>query len=74
LQALSAERYVSAYDISLVYLGLGEKDQALEWLGKSLIERSNWMVWLKADPMFDSLRSEPRFEQLVRDVGLLEQG
>lgn len=70
LHVLSTKKYVSAYDVALVHLGLGETDQAFEWLEKALAEHSNWMIWLKADPAFDSLRADSRFEQLVRDVGL----
>ncbi|HSS49389.1 MAG TPA: tetratricopeptide repeat protein, partial [Thermoanaerobaculia bacterium] len=70
LHVLSTKKYVSAYDVALVHLGLGETDQAFEWLEKALAEHSNWMIWLKADPVFDSLRADSRFEQLVRDVGL----
>jgi TolB-like protein len=70
LHLLSAKRYVSAYDMALVHLGLGETDRVMEWLEKAFKERSSWMVWLKAEPVFDNLRSDPRFQRIVQDVGL----
>jgi TolB-like protein/Flp pilus assembly protein TadD len=70
LKQLSKHHYVPAYDIAMVYLGLGEKKQAYEWLEKGLEERSAWMVYLNMDPRLDGLRSDPRFVELVRRVGL----
>jgi hypothetical protein len=48
---------------------LGENDQAFEWLQKACEERSSWLIWLKVDPRLDSLRTDPRFMDLVRRVG-----
>ncbi len=62
--------YVSSYQIALVYIGLGHKDQAIEWLENAYQERSTLLGYLKMDPRFDSLRSDPRFAELVRRVGL----
>jgi TolB-like protein/DNA-binding winged helix-turn-helix (wHTH) protein/Tfp pilus assembly protein PilF len=70
LKALAARQYVPSYDIAIVYLGLGEKEEAYRWLEKALDERSAWMVYLNMDPRLDRLRSEPRFNDLVRKVGL----
>jgi TolB-like protein/Tfp pilus assembly protein PilF len=70
LQLLSGKRYVSAYDMALVHLGLGETDRSIEWLEKALIERASWMVWLKTEPVFDNLRLDSRFQRIVRDIGL----
>jgi hypothetical protein len=61
---------VPSYDIAIVYLGLGDKEQGYRWLEKALDERSAWMVYLNLDPRLDSLRSEARFKTLVRNVGL----
>ena len=66
LKKLSEQRYVSSYDIAVVYLGLGEKDQALAWLARAYEERSGWLGWLKVDPRLDPLRSDPRFQDLLR--------
>jgi tetratricopeptide (TPR) repeat protein len=62
--------YVSAYDIAAVYIGLGEKDQTFEWLSKALEERSGFLVYIKCDRRFDGLRSDPRYEALLKRVGL----
>jgi hypothetical protein len=70
LKALSNRRYVSPYSIALIYAGLGEKDQAFAWLEKAYEDRSSLMVYLKVEPMLDSLRSDTRFAELVRRIGL----
>jgi tetratricopeptide (TPR) repeat protein len=64
------ERYVSPFYIALIYVGLGEKDQALIWLEKAYQDRSWWIATLKANPQFDSLRDDPRFKDLLRRVKL----
>jgi TolB-like protein/Tfp pilus assembly protein PilF len=66
----SKQRYVSAHSVALVYAGLGEKDLAFEWFEKAIEMRSEHMGWLKVDPRVDALRSDPRFADLVRRVGL----
>ena len=70
LKELSKRRHVSSYHIALIYLGLGEKDRAFEWLENAYKERSDSLVYLKVDPWLDSLHSDPRFADLVRRVGL----
>ncbi len=56
--------------IALVYVALGDKDQAFFWLGKAYQQHSGIMAWLKTDPRFDSLRSDSRFDSLLKRVGL----
>ncbi len=70
LGRLSATRYVSPYSVALIHAGLGDRDQALVWLDKAYVERSDYMSYLTLEPMLDSLRSDPRFAALVRRVGL----
>jgi serine/threonine-protein kinase len=70
LKQLSGQEDVPAYGIALVYAGLGDKDQAFAWLEKGYQERSFQMSWLKVEPRWDSLRSDPRFANLVRRTGL----
>jgi len=65
LKGRAKKGYVSSYQIALVYIGLGHKDQAMEWLEKACEERSTLLGYLKMDPRFDSLRSDPRFEKLA---------
>jgi serine/threonine protein kinase/tetratricopeptide (TPR) repeat protein len=66
----SKRTFVSAYDIAAVYIGLGEKDQAFEWLSKALEERSGFLVYIKCDRRFGGLRSDPRYEALLKRIGL----
>ena len=67
---LSATRYVSPYSVALVHAGLGDRDQALAWLEKAYAERSDYMPYLRLEPMLDGLRSDHRFTALVGRVGL----
>lgn len=67
---LSRKQYVPAISIAEVYAGLGDKARALEWLEKAYEERSRKFSHLKVDPQWDSLREEPRFQDLVRRIGL----
>ena len=70
LQTLGTQKYVPPFTSALIYAGLGDKDQAFAWLEKAYTERSVWMPSLKIDPKFDSLRSDRRFADLMRRVGL----
>ncbi len=70
LRKRSRSGYVPAYSWGLIYTGLGNKDQAFAWLKKACDERDDWLATLKVDPRFDSLRSDPRFQNLLRCVGL----
>jgi DNA-binding winged helix-turn-helix (wHTH) protein/tetratricopeptide (TPR) repeat protein len=69
LKEQSKRSYISPYNIAIIYVALGEKDKACEWLEKAYDERSLWMVFLKVDPRLDSLRSDPRFADMLRRVG-----
>jgi TolB-like protein/Flp pilus assembly protein TadD len=64
----SKRRYFPPYFIALIYVGLNEKDRAFEWLEKAFAERSPGLTFLKAEPMFDPVRADPRFEGLVQKV------
>jgi serine/threonine protein kinase/Tfp pilus assembly protein PilF len=66
LSEVSKQIYVSPYNIALIYAGLGEKDQALAWLERAFAERCTWMPLLRVDPELDNLRSDPRFQDLLR--------
>jgi serine/threonine-protein kinase len=66
----SASRPVPAFYKAILYTGLGRKDDAFKWLDQALQERAYRMVYLKVDPTFDSLRSDPRFDDLLRRIGL----
>jgi TolB-like protein/Tfp pilus assembly protein PilF len=66
----SPSHYVSPFHIALVYLGLGKNDRAMEWLEKAKTERDPFLIYIKVDPNFDSLRNEPRFQKLLMSIGL----
>ena len=70
LAATSKQRYVPAQSFAIVYTGLGDKDQAFAWLDKAYEERSNRLAYLKVEPTWDRLRSDPRFDALLRRIGL----
>jgi serine/threonine protein kinase/Flp pilus assembly protein TadD len=70
LKELSRRRYIQPYDIAIIYIGLGERDEAFKWLGQACQERNGFLVFLKVDPIFESLRTDPRFADLLRCVGL----
>jgi tetratricopeptide (TPR) repeat protein len=61
---------VGRYEIALVYAGLGNKQEAFKWLEDSYNARDVGLVYLKIDPCLDPLRSDPRFADLMRRVGL----
>lgn len=65
LEELLSTRYIDPSYIALIYIGLGDKDQALEWLEKGYEERSFFLIWLGIDPVFDTLRSDSRFQDLL---------
>jgi hypothetical protein len=56
--------------MGLVYLGLGEKEQAIEWLDKASDERTPEINHVKCEPIYDSIRDEPKFRALLKKVGL----
>jgi len=65
-KAVAARKYVEPYGFATIYARLGEKEQAMQWLEKAYSERSMFMTRLARDPGFDSLRAEPRFQDLLR--------
>jgi eukaryotic-like serine/threonine-protein kinase len=70
LREESKTKYVAPYPMALIYTGLGDKDQALQWLDKAYEARASNMVFLTVEPIFDPLRSDPRFADLIRRIGL----
>jgi len=70
LNEMTRAKYVTPYGIALVYAGLGDNNQAFVWLSKAVQGRSHWLVWLNRDPRWDRLRSDPRFADLTKRVGL----
>jgi TolB-like protein len=70
LRLLAQSRYVSSLYFAAIYTGLGEKSTALDWLDKAYKERNDRLLYLNVDPMADSLRSEPRFQDLMKRLHL----
>jgi TolB-like protein/DNA-binding winged helix-turn-helix (wHTH) protein/Flp pilus assembly protein TadD len=73
LQTLSdrgKKSYVSPFDLALVHAALGEKDEAFGLLDKAIAERSTFLVYTKWEPRLDPLRSDPRFKQVLKQIGL----
>jgi len=72
LKQESSTNYVSGIAFSLVYLALGNKDEALAWMEKDVDERSSWAGYYTVYPTFDELRSEPRFKAMLKRMNLPE--
>jgi serine/threonine protein kinase/Tfp pilus assembly protein PilF len=70
LNGLAKQRYVAPHFFAGIYIGLGEHDRAIEYLEKSCAEHCHWLIYLHIDPSVDDLRSDPRFQDLLRRVGL----
>ncbi len=70
LRATSKKKRVPPLYLALVCTGLGDKDRALAWLEKAFEERSDFLAVLRVDALFDPLRSDPRFQDLLRRIGL----
>jgi serine/threonine-protein kinase len=73
LQELAKRSYVSSYSMALIHMGLGDKDQAFSCLHQAIAERDPWLLLLKVAPLLDELRADPRFAQLLQDMGLADK-
>jgi TolB-like protein/Tfp pilus assembly protein PilF len=69
LHALAEHRYVCSYEIATTHAALHQDDEAFRWLRRGIEDRSSCMPDLKVDPRFERLRHDPRFVQLLREVG-----
>jgi len=70
LENQARQQYVDPEAFALVYAGLENKDKAFEWLNKAIDDREGWVTFINVEPMLDSLRLDPRFEDLLRRLGL----
>ena len=59
------------YTVAALYARLDDKEHAFEWLQKAIEERSSEVIYIKVSPAFDSIRSDPRFVDLMKHVGLM---
>jgi len=72
LNAMSQQKQIPAWSFAINHIGLGDRDRTFFWLEKAYAERSGELRALKVDPIYDPLRSDPRFLDLERRVGLTE--
>ena len=72
---LARQRYVAPYRMAQIYIALGDRDRAFEWLEKGYRERSfgESVMDLKASPFWDPVRSDPRFADLLRRMNLAHE-
>jgi len=70
LRRLLRTSYSPPYAFAAIYTGLGETDAAFDWLGRAYEAHDVGLIWLKWDPQFDNLRSDPRFRDILNGMGL----
>jgi eukaryotic-like serine/threonine-protein kinase len=70
MSVLAKHRYVPAYLVARVYLGFGDYERVFELLGTACDERYGYLAYLNVEPLFDGIRSDPRFAEIIRRVGL----
>ncbi|MFY9608787.1 MAG: protein kinase [Blastocatellia bacterium] len=74
VKALSKQQYASPYLMASIYAALGQEDLAFEWLERVYKDHSYYVVWLNVDRVFDGLRSDARFQDLLNRIGIAPQG
>ena len=67
---MSKQSFRGSYDSAILYTGLGDRDKAFEQLNKAYEERSGWIIYLKVEPQFEPLRSDPRYASLLQRLNL----
>jgi len=70
LQAAANSRYIPASYFAILWMGLGDKNQAFTWLNRGYQERSEHVLYLGIEPLVDPLRTDPRFAALLREIGI----
>src|SRR5881296_1279042 len=70
LEQMAKRQYVSSTAFADIHLGLGEEEKALDWLEKSYQDRESACWYLEVDPIYDGVRNEPRFQALLKKIGL----
>ena len=69
-KAAFSKRYIPPTYFGMLYAGLGDTPRAIMWLQKALAERADGLTWLGVEPMLDDMRSDPRFQELLQQIGL----
>ena len=72
LKQASSQRYVPGTALALIHLGLGEKEEALDWLEKDIDDRGPYPTYYAVMPELDDLRTEPRFKAMLKRLNLPE--
>ena len=70
LDRMAAERYVSPVAYAMIHAARGDADATFAWLEKGYQERRGWLTYLKVEPLLDPIRSDPRFDEWLRRMGL----
>jgi tetratricopeptide (TPR) repeat protein len=70
LASASNSHFVEATDIAIAYAQMGDKDKAFEALSRAIEENSDEVAWVNTNPLCDPLRSDPRWEPLMRKIGV----
>jgi hypothetical protein len=74
LKEIASSRYVDHADIGIAEFGLGHEDEAFKHLEQAYQEHSNWLLYFKAFPAFDRLRTDPRFVRILMKMGFDQKG
>jgi tetratricopeptide (TPR) repeat protein len=69
-KAAAKKRYIPPTYFGMLFAGMGDRDKAMTWLDKAYAERADGLTWLNVEPMLDEVRSDPRFQELIRKIGL----
>jgi len=70
LKEVSKRQYVPPYNIAVIYAQLGDKTQAIAWLEQAYKQRDSKLTYIKIEPAFDQVRSDPQFQTILQRVGL----
>jgi len=70
LMERSKHMFVSRYSLADIYFALGDNDQGFAWLERAYEDRAHGLCWLKVEPFYDSVRSDPRFQALLKKMDL----
>ncbi len=70
MRGMAGQKYISPFDLAILYTGLGDRERALEELNRAYEERAGWLITIKVEPLFDPLRSDPRFQDILRRMKL----
>jgi hypothetical protein len=70
LSAVARSKHVPAYQFAIIYSGLGNADEAMKWLERAYEERSGFLLYIRYEPLFDRVRTDPRFLEFERRIGV----